>query len=261
MLSNLDSLKKELEVLTARGLLLYYAMLKEQGKLAETDEALKKKKIVLPNFYEEYEVWYSEALAVVKRLLPDRVDDFIAQYKAPKRKEVDYHTYTLSDYLLGLKTTRGGGSIIIADQTAAIPKMRNQNAILESVKKRFESSLFDLKEVVQADIYDSELAAALDLIKRGFYRAAGAIAGVVLEGHLAHVMASHKLKSRKKNLSIGDCNQMLKDNDLIDTPKWRFIQHLADLRNLCDHKKQRDPTQDDANDLVAGVDKVIKTVA
>lgn len=36
----------------------------------------------------------------------------------------------------------------------------------------------------------------------------------------------------KKNPTINDYNQQLKDSDIIDTTTWCFIQHLADLRNL-----------------------------
>lgn len=113
---------------------------------------------------------------------------------------------------------------------------------------------------MQADIYDSELSAARDLAKKGFTRGGGAISGVVLERHLGHVCALHNLKSRKKHPSISDYYQLLKDNDIIDTPKWRFIQHLGDLRNLCDHNKDREPTKDDVLELVEGVEKIIKTV-
>jgi hypothetical protein len=160
---------------------------------------------------------------------------------------------------LGLRTTRGGYEVIV-DQTAAIPKMKNQNSILVSVEKRFDSALFDIQEVIQADIYDSELSAASDLAKKGFVRGGGAIAGVVLEKHLGHVCSLHGLKSRKKYPSISDFYQLLKENNIIDTAKWRFIQHLGDIRNLCDHNKEREPTNEDVLELIEGVEKVIKTV-
>ena len=181
-------LKKELKDLIHRGDLLYYAMADAQDKLPEDFKVeLKKSDIKLPNFENEYDSWYSEALSVAKQLLPDRLDDFVKQYKNEKRKEIDFLTYAISDYLLGLRTTRGGGYQVVADQTAAIPKMKNQNSILASAEKKFESSLFDIQEILQADIYDSELEAARELAKKGFTRGGGAIAGVVLEKHLGHV--------------------------------------------------------------------------
>jgi len=46
----------------------------------------------------------------------------------------------------------------------------------------------------------------------------------------------------------------------IETPTWRFIQHLSDLRNLCDHNKDREPTKDEVNELIVGVTKITKTL-
>ena len=261
MTSKFDSMKTELDSLISKGGLLYCAMFDDtQGLPEKVKKQLKEKKIKLPNFETEYESWYSEALIIIKQLLPDRLADFIKQYKDEKRKDIDSLTYGIADYLLGLKTTRYDGAEVVVGGSAAIPKMQIQNSILEAVQKRFESSLFDIQEVLQADIFDSELAAARELVKKGFVRGGGALAGVVLEKHLGHVCDMHGYKSRKKHPSISDYYQLLKENNIIDTPKWRFIQHLGDLRNLCDHNKDREPTKDDVTELVEGTEKVIKTV-
>ncbi|OOE84022.1 hypothetical protein BZG72_04310 [Salinivibrio sp. PR6] len=261
MLSKVESIKKEVRSLVARGNHLYLAMLDDVSGLPdEITKQLKENKIKLPNFTDEYDSWYSEALALVKQLLPDRLEDFKRQYKDEKRKEISFLTYGISDYLYGLRTTRGYQQDVVADKSAAIGKMQVQNAILTAVEKRLDSSLFDIQEILQADLFDSELSAAQELAKKGFVRGAGAIAGVVLEKHLGHVCDMHNLKSRKKHPSISDFYQLLKENDVIDTPKWRFIQHLGDLRNLCDHNKDREPTKEDVLELVEGVQKVIKTV-
>jgi hypothetical protein len=259
MTEKIDKLQKEFDRLATKGDLLYVAMACGLAQLGdEVEKQIKKSKTKLPNFNLEYDTWYSEAMQVVKQLIPDRLDDFVKQYKNDKRKGIDFLTYGISDYLLGLRTTRGID--VVADASAALPKMQIQVSILKSAQARFKSSLFDLKEVLQADLFDSEIDSAKELTKKGFLRGAGAIAGVILEKHLGHICENHGLKSRKKHPSISDFNQMLKDGQIIDTPKWRFIQHLGDIRNLCDHKKERDPTKDDLTELLEGVDKVIKTV-
>lgn len=259
MVSKIESMKNELITLVDQGNLLLYAMVDDlQGLPEKLAKDLKDKKVKLPNFKNEYDTWYSEAHAVVKQVLPDRLVDFVKQYKDEKRKDVDYLTYGISDYLLGLRTTRGAE--VVADGSAAVGKLRIQISILQAATKRFDSTLFDIQDVLQADMFDSELSAAKELAKKGFARGAGAIAGVVLEKHLGHVCNMHGLKSRKKHPSISDYYQILKENDVIDTPKWRFIQHLGDLRNLCDHNKDREPTKEDVLELIEGVEKVIKTV-
>ena len=254
-------MKEELKELIQQGKHLYLAMIDNvQGLPEDFKKKLEDDGVKLPNFNSCYDSWYSEALVIIKQMLPDRVDDFIKQYKQEKRKEISFLTYSISDYILGLRTTQGYEQKVIADQSAALSKMEVQTTILSAVSKRFESKLFDIQEVLQSDIFDSELDAARELSKKGFIRGAGAIAGVVLEKHLGHVCKIHSLKSRKKHPSISDFYQLLKENEIIDTPKWRFIQHLGDLRNLCDHPKDREPTQVDVLELVEGVEKIIKTV-
>ena len=120
--------------------------------------------------------------------------------------------------------------------------------------------MFDIKQLVQADLFDSELEAAEELNKNGFIRGAGAVAGVVIEKHLEEVCNNHEVKTKKKNPTINDLNQNLKDSDIIDTKTWRFIQRLADLRNLCDHNKKKAPTKEDVDELISGVSKISKTI-
>ena len=60
------------------------------------------------------------------------------------------------------------------------------------------------------------------------------------------------------NPSIADFNDFLKQEGVNDIPVWRQIQSLADIRNLCDHAKDREPTVADLEDLTAGVDRTIK---
>ncbi len=143
---------------------------------------------------------------------------------------------------------------------AAIPQFRQQLAILRSVKGRFESSLFDIRQLVQADLFDSELDAAKELANKKFTRAAGALAGVVLEKHLAQVCDNHEIKISKKTPTIHDLNEALKEGDVVDIPQWRFIQHLAAIRNLCDHDKKTEPTVEQVDDLITGVMKTTKTL-
>jgi hypothetical protein len=133
--------------------------------------------------------------------------------------------------------------------------------ILAAARRRLESSLFEICQLVQADVFESELEAAHALAKNGWVRAAGAMAGVVIEAHLAEVAKSHQVKVGKKEPSIGDLNDGLKNADVIEIPTWRFTQTMGDLRNLCDHKKTNDPTAEQVDELIAGAERIIKTVS
>lgn len=213
----------------------------------------------LPDFKQQYQTWYSESKILIKQLLPDRLEDFIRYYEKPKtRKEISCENYKIEDYLQGLSLTRG--ITVIAGPKDAISLYQQQLEIVKSIKQRFESSLFDIKQLVQADLFDDELSSARELHKHGFLRAAGAIAGVVLEKHLGNVCNSHNIKLAKKAPTIADFNEMLKSSTVLDTNNWRFIQFLGDIRNICDHNKNVEPTTEQVKDLLDGVEKVIKTI-
>lgn len=264
MSTNIEAYRDDLNKLVHIGNSLHMAIQFECHP-KECEEALGGKKKAeevrkkLPDFNATYQSWYSEAVALIRQLLPDRLEDFKKHYEKPKsRKSIDFENYRIEDCLQGLVTTRYQERK--AGPESAIPHVGQQVAILKSVEARFESSLFDIKQLVMADLFDSELESARELNKRGFLRASGAVAGVVLEKHLAQVMSNHGLKSRKKHPCISDYNDHLKNEGVIDTPIWRNIQRLGDIRNLCDHSKDREPTTDEVDELLNGVEKYTKTL-
>ncbi len=224
MTTNLDRYKNDLDKLISKGNKLHIAMQmecfpKEIKKQIKEQYGEKADKILsdIPSFKEKYQAWYSEAQVLIKQLLPDRLPDFIRYYEKPKgRKDVSFESYRIEDYLQGLYITRISTQEKLVEPEAAIPHFRQQLAILDSVKARFESSLFDIRQLVQADLFDSELEAAKELSKHKFTRAAGALAGVVLERHLGQVCENHGLKITKKNPGIADLNNALKESDVID---------------------------------------------
>lgn len=268
MPSNLDRYKKDLDALVTRGEQLHLAIQAEclpdqfQAMLKkEFGDKAKDIRAALPSFADDYQGWYSEGKTLIKQLLPDRLADFVRHYEKPKpRKDITYENYKIEDYLQGLNVTRGWEKEKVVGPDAAIPQFRQQMAILRAARARFESSLFDIRQLVQADLFDSELDAATALAKNRFTRAAGALAGVVLERHLAQVCTNHAITVSKKTPGISDLNNALKDGNVIDVAQWRFIQHLADIRNLCDHSKAAEPTVAQVDDLIAGANKTVKTL-
>ncbi|MBI5381499.1 MAG: hypothetical protein HZA31_06325 [Opitutae bacterium] len=225
-------------------------------------EALKK--LYSGKFEKNYQKWYSESCALLAQLLPDRLDEFTGYYLAnPKRREVTLLNFTLQDWLLGIRASENWrtGKKFFEDLPIASSKFTSQKGILESAERRFESSLFDIQQLLRADLFDSELEAAKELLKHKFLRGSGAIAGVVLEKHLSAVCSAHQIVLKKTHPTISTFNDALKDAAVIDIPTWRFIQHLGDLRNLCDHGKAKEPSEAEIADLIDGTAKITKTVA
>jgi hypothetical protein len=263
MPTNLERYKADIDKLVVSGTELLMSMAiavnpKRKKELGLTDESAKQ----LPHVEHEYQRWYSEALACVEQLLPARVQDFVNYYKPDKaRKDITYANYTVSDYLKGLTVTRTMGiqKDTVVGPDATLHALQQQVQIVTATRQRLESSLFDIRAIVQADLFDNELDAAEELNRKGFERGAGAIAGVVLESHLTTIAKHHKL-THGKNPSIADLNDLLKKHDVVDVPTWRFIQRLGDLRNLCDHKKSLDPTKENVSELIEGTKRIIKSI-
>lgn len=205
----------------------------------------------------DYQGWLSTAMPVVEQILPDRYAEFCALYLPPKRTKLDLTTYALSDLFLGLRPV---GVTQKDVDWIGLELLMRQYHLVESADKRLESALANIRGTLQAELFDEELDAAHHLSKRGHLRAAGAVAGVVLERHLQMVATSHRIDIRKRNPTIADLNEPLKERAVYDIPVWRCIQHLSDLRNLCVHQKDRNPTKDELEELIGGVMRIVKTV-
>lgn len=260
METNLDKNKKDLAKLIETAQLMV-----DDFASQVTGKVLKNKSKLPPGqlFFALYQKWYSEAHEVVRQILSNRLEEFEKLYKSDeKRKKINGQTYSIQDWLLGSRSgiNKFSGEKYFSDETCAFMQFQMQVEILKSAKSRFESSLFDFRKLLQADLFDSEIDAARELLKNGFRRGAGAIAGVVLEKHFAEICRMHSVKIDKKDPNIGYLNDLLKNDNVIEMPDWRFVQRLGDLRNLCDHNKKREPTNEEVEELIDGVDKIMKSI-
>ena len=256
--------EKELSELIILGEEFVLDILLRYADLRKLRVAKERKELVKDKFEKNYHSWYTVSHTVVKQLIPDRLAEFELLYKGDNRsrKYVYAENYTIQDWLYGLRARKESGSRskIFNEYDVIHTRLTNQLGILRSAELRFSNALLSIKQLTQADVFDSELEAAQELQKQGFYRAAGIVAGVVLEGHLKQVGLNHNLNSRKRKPTINDFNELLKSNEVIDIPTWRKIQHLADLRNICGHKGEREPTKEQILELIDGVAKYTKTL-
>ena len=247
-MSSIQTYKDDFEALVNRGEAVLTDM---KGRFSSNQSG---HALMNPNL--EYQLWYTEAYALISHLLPGRLDEFEQMYKGYGNKYETIQSW-LNGHLAGYAEHP---DIIDGTFSGLIRQFENQIYLLKSLGVRFVSALFDTKLLVQADLFDSELDSASELINLGFHRAGGAVAGVVLEKHLNQVSENHNIEISKKNPTIGDYNEKLKAEGVVDVPSWRHIQWLADIRNLCDHDKKKEPTREDVQDLIKGVSKVTKTL-
>jgi len=242
-MSKKDLIKKEIEELTNEGLEFC------EDYLEKSEEG----------FQIKYQVWYSKALKVIEFLAPDRYKEFRGYYEIdPKRKAKDFGgtNYVIQDFIKnndiwdwGSKTTK----------ELARNCFINQIAIFSSLSERVDSILSNIETELFSELQDDEISTAKQLLKINI-RAAGSLLGVIIENHLKKVANSHKLKILKKNPTISDLNELLKKEAVITAPNWRKITYMGDIRNLCTHKKEVEPTKEEVSELINNTDWLVKNV-
>lgn len=202
-----------------------------------------------------YQTFYTKGLAVLRALAPDRLEEFVACYHDPRRKSLTRATYGVRDLYDSATVDASQNSKVHASN-----RVVTQAHILQSVAARAQSVLADIRSTLQAEVLDEDLDVARHLLKSKHVRAAGAVAGVVLERHLGSVAAAHGITVSKRSPTIADLNDPLRDAGIYDMPQWRGIQRLADIRNLAVHNKDREPRPDEVSELIDGAEKIVKTV-
>ena len=211
-------------------------------------------------FSSKYQNWYSRAIKLISLLGTDRLEEFRSYYLiAPKRKVTDAGNYVIQDYMKGIGAREHLGKPLWDIKNVIVIRIVTQTALLQSLASRIDSVLADVEGHLLADLQDAELKASQKLMAINL-RAAGALAGVVLERHLQRVAINHGIKITKASPTISDLNDPLKQAGIYGTALWRKIQLLGDLRNLCSHSKKREPKREEIEELISGVNSIIKTI-
>jgi hypothetical protein len=273
MEDTIQTIKQALEVLLEEGWTLFQGTI--QGH--EGANTLRFLRRHMP-----YQAWYTKALRVIRQLYPERSDDFRTHYRelltlqrsTPSlpwyRKALGVmHRLTVGrsqdakDHVSeGHSSARPGApetvwqrcmGITITPEGEMIPSVRltflahfgQQLRILSAVRDGLEYVLADLHSALYGDVEHHVLAAIYTLSRHGHCRAAGALAGVLLELHLAHVAAKYRVAMDAKSPDLTRLNAALKRSGIYDREIWRSIQRLGALRHVWVDASRREPTLDE----------------
>lgn len=206
-------------------------------------------KLLPPDVGSLYQHWYSAAKTIIDKNQPSRTTEFETAY-LPNNKIKD---------AIGIKHLISKRYITKDEQFKLMDLISVQFDILAAVPSHLKFSIYDVELTAYAVLMDDEIIAANHLLKNGFLRPAGALAGVILERHLKNLLRKHTppIKYKEKD-TLAALNTLCKET-IYDFVTWRKVEYLCDIRNLCDHDKEREPTKDEVAELINGVSAMLKT--
>ena len=186
-----------------------------------------------------YEVWFAVTKLIVRQY-SDRYSAFEGKYHKIK-------DYILIKIVVNKNSFQNNFTFLFDEQVNIVHTI----IPIISVKET------NFKKILTADLLDSELEQAEILYKYDFYRASGAIAGVVLERYLKTLCEVNLIDIGEKDTIEPLATKLYKSDKVpvFDITLFKSIQHLASLRNKCTHPKE-DVKSHEVRELMDKVKKI-----
>lgn len=132
--------------------------------------------------------------------------------------------------------------------------LQEMKAVFMAAKEDFESGyLTSFRTLVQAEVFDSELEQASELLSNGYTTAAAVVAGVVLETALRELCDRSSIPHAKLDMMNSELVKAGVYNRLVQ----KRITALADIRNSAAHGKPDEFNRDDVSDMIEQVGRFL----
>lgn len=198
------------------------------------------KKLVPKDFLLNYRKWYATGKAILENNADsDSIDEFISAYR---NITSTCQSQYLTQYL----------------QLQIIDKMNYQLILLQSLPDYLDGQIYNLELNIASTIMGDELREAKVLFDKKFYRAAGALSGVILERHIKIWLNNSKPKIKfSEKATLGQLIKKAEENKIFDTSTILKLNYLNSIRIACDHDKKNEPKENEIKDLIDHTDKLI----
>jgi hypothetical protein len=141
-----------------------------------------------------------------------------------------------------------------ASWSGNIQNFQRTRAVFGAAREDFEGGyLTSVRHLVQAEVFDTELEQAKELLSAGYYPAAAVIAGVVLETNLRQLCIA-------RNLDLGKLDKMNADlakGGQYNTLVQKRITALAAIRNSAAHGDHKAFTKDEVATMIDEVERLV----
>ena len=135
-----------------------------------------------------------------------------------------------------------------------VPNFQRTRAVFGAAKEDFEGGyLTSIRHLVQAEVFDTELEQAKELLSAGYYPAAAVISGVVLETTLRQLCVAKQLAPGKLDRMNADLAKAGQYNSLIQ----KRITALAAIRNSAAHGDHKAFSRDEVAAMIDEVERLV----
>ncbi|MBN1694403.1 HEPN domain-containing protein [candidate division WOR-3 bacterium] len=130
-------------------------------------------------------------------------------------------------------------------------------SILDSLEEDIRDGyLFDIKNLVSAEVFDDFLEMAEHLLENKYKDPAASLSGAVLENCLKEIAENSNIKLKKRE-NLNSLNQKCADAELYNRIIQKKIQSWIEIRNYADHGEFSEYSKDDVKDMLRGIRQFI----
>lgn len=126
-----------------------------------------------------------------------------------------------------------------------------RHSVLKAAHDDYVNGFITMRALVEAEVFDSILEQADELLGQGYKDAAAVMVGGVLEEHLRSMCVTRGIpiaNPRGRRLTLSPLNDALRAANAYNVMKWRQVGSWGDLRN---HAAHGDYGQYNAEDVAA----------
>jgi hypothetical protein len=135
-----------------------------------------------------------------------------------------------------------------------LDNLRRMMAVLAAARDDFDGGyITTIRELVQAEIFESELEQATELLQKGFKTPAAVIAGTVLETSLRELCVRNQLKPSK----LDRMNADLAKKGIYGLLIQKRLTALAQIRNDAAHGRSDQFTDVDVKSMIADTERFL----
>lgn len=132
--------------------------------------------------------------------------------------------------------------------------LARMKAVFLALHEDFQGGyLHSLRNLVQAEVFDSELEQANELLNKGYKTAAAVIAGTVLETTLRELCCQQQIASSK----LDKMNADLAKRNVYNANQAKRITAMAGVRNSAAHGKPNEFSDGDVKTMIDDVERFL----